>query len=244
MRAVAGATGTSKSWVHRHVQLFRDGGATMLSSPGGVVLQALCPPSRRLRLEDEIVWWRKHLGDAGFDAGARTIRYLLSQDRPPQRAVALDRAPGAATPGSRPRPTPKAASLELGPFRGRAGQRVLAERHDPLACRRGQGGDPLHFIDDCSAGRPLLQSVAHGDGARHHRALLRHRCHLGLPGLGAPPTFKTIPPWDPPFVRPAAGSSKGPVPAPHHCSPTGASGDSLPVRGEPSGGNTGEGTSC
>jgi hypothetical protein len=30
-------------------------------------------------VEDEIVWWRKHLDDAGFDAGARTIRYHLSQ---------------------------------------------------------------------------------------------------------------------------------------------------------------------
>ena len=77
VRAVAGATGTSKSWVQRHVQLFRDGGADALEPRrrGPKHAPALTAPE----VEDEIVWWRKHLGDAGFDAGARTIRYHLSQ---------------------------------------------------------------------------------------------------------------------------------------------------------------------
>ena len=77
VRAVAGATGTSKSWVQRRVQLFRAGGAEALEPRrrGPKHAPALTAPE----VEDEIVWWRKHLGDAGFDAGARTIRYHLSQ---------------------------------------------------------------------------------------------------------------------------------------------------------------------
>lgn len=77
VRAVAAATGTSKSWVQRHVQLFRDGGEEALEPQrrGPRLAPALTAPE----VEDEIVWWRKHLGDAGFDAGARTIRYHLSQ---------------------------------------------------------------------------------------------------------------------------------------------------------------------
>jgi transposase InsO family protein len=77
VRAVAAATGTSKSWVQRHVQLFRAGGPEALEPRrrGPRRAPALTAPE----VEDEIVWWRKHLDDAGFDAGARTIRYHLSQ---------------------------------------------------------------------------------------------------------------------------------------------------------------------
>src|SRR5580704_18335012 len=77
VRAVAQATGTSKSWVHRHVQLYRAGGEAALEPlrRGPKHPPALTAPE----VEDEIVWWRKHLGDAGFDAGARTIRYHLLQ---------------------------------------------------------------------------------------------------------------------------------------------------------------------
>jgi transposase InsO family protein len=77
VRAVAAATGTSKSWVHRHVELYRSGGAEALEPQrrGPKRPPALTAPE----VEDEIVWWRKHLDDAGFDAGARTIRYHLGQ---------------------------------------------------------------------------------------------------------------------------------------------------------------------
>jgi transposase InsO family protein len=77
VRSVAVATGTSKSWVHRHVQLFRAGGEAALEPErrGPRRPPALTGPAQ----EDEIVWWRKHLDEAGFDAGARTIRYHLSQ---------------------------------------------------------------------------------------------------------------------------------------------------------------------
>ena len=76
VRAVAQATGTSKSWVHRHVQLYRAGGEAALEPQrrGPRHAPALTSPD----VEDEIVWWRKHLSEAGFDAGARTIAYHLA----------------------------------------------------------------------------------------------------------------------------------------------------------------------
>jgi transposase len=77
VRVVAQATGTSKSWVHRHVQLYRAGGEEALAPQrrGPKRPPALTAPE----VEDTIVWWRKHLTDAGLDAGARTIHFHLSQ---------------------------------------------------------------------------------------------------------------------------------------------------------------------
>ncbi len=78
VRAVAAATGRSKSWVQRHVALYRDGGA-----------EALVPHKRGPKvpanltsavLEDKIVAWRKRLAEDGLDAGARTIAWHLSQE--------------------------------------------------------------------------------------------------------------------------------------------------------------------
>jgi len=77
VRAVAAATGRSKSWVHRHVVLYRAGGQ-----------EALIPHKRGPKvpanliswvLEDEIVALRKRLGEDGLDAGARTISWHLRQ---------------------------------------------------------------------------------------------------------------------------------------------------------------------
>jgi transposase len=77
VRAVAAATGRSKSWVHRHIALYRSGGE-----------EALAPLKRGPRVpanltsaawEDEIVAWRKRLAEDGLDAGARTIHWHLSQ---------------------------------------------------------------------------------------------------------------------------------------------------------------------
>ena len=76
VRAVAQATGTSKSWVHRHVQLYRAGGEAALEPQrrGPRHAPALTSPD----VEDEIVWWRLNASEAGFDAGARTIAYHLA----------------------------------------------------------------------------------------------------------------------------------------------------------------------
>jgi transposase InsO family protein len=78
VRAVAAATGRSKSWVHRHVALYRAGGD-----------EALVPLKRGPKvpanltsavLEDQIVAWRKRLAEDGLDAGARTIAWHLSRE--------------------------------------------------------------------------------------------------------------------------------------------------------------------
>jgi transposase InsO family protein len=83
--AVALATGRSKSWVQRHVTLYREGGE-----------EALVPRKRGPKvpanltsavLEDRIVAWRKHLGEDGLDAGARTIAWHLNQEGGPVPAL-------------------------------------------------------------------------------------------------------------------------------------------------------------
>jgi transposase InsO family protein len=75
---VAAATGCSKSWVQRHVTLYRAGGTDALTPlrrgpkvPANLTVAAV---------EDEIVAWRKRLSDDGLDAGARTIKWHLTQD--------------------------------------------------------------------------------------------------------------------------------------------------------------------
>jgi transposase InsO family protein len=77
VRAVAAATGRSKSWVHRHVALYREGGdeALVLKKRGPKCAPNQTPP----QIEDEILSIRKMLGETGFDAGARTIHYHLAQ---------------------------------------------------------------------------------------------------------------------------------------------------------------------
>ena len=78
VRAVAAATGRSKSWVQRHVSLYREGGdeALVRSKRGPKVPANLTSAV----LEDEIVAWRKRLVEDGLDAGARTIAWHLSRD--------------------------------------------------------------------------------------------------------------------------------------------------------------------
>jgi len=71
MRAVAAATGRSKSWVQRHVALYRAGGEEALAPQRrGPKVPANLTPAR---VEDKIVAWRKRLAEDGLDAGARTI---------------------------------------------------------------------------------------------------------------------------------------------------------------------------
>ena len=79
MCEVAAATGRSKSWVHRHVSLYRAGG------DAAIVPRRRCPKERaqsdRPAIEDLIVSWRKHLVDEGYDAGAATFRWHLRLGR-------------------------------------------------------------------------------------------------------------------------------------------------------------------
>jgi transposase InsO family protein len=77
IRQVAAATGRSKSWVHRHVALYRAGGEAALAprkrGPKAVANRTAAAT------EDAIVALRKELDDQGFDAGARTIHYHLTR---------------------------------------------------------------------------------------------------------------------------------------------------------------------
>src|ERR1700722_2793748 len=87
LRAVASATGRSKSWVARQVTRFNAGGEAALAlKKRGPVRAANQTP---FDLEDEIVALRKQLHDEGWDAGASTIRYhLLERDgRAPARST-------------------------------------------------------------------------------------------------------------------------------------------------------------
>jgi len=75
VRDVARATGRSKSWVQRHVALYRAGGEAALA-PRRRGPKA--PPNQTpAAIEDVIVVLRKELGELGLDAGARTIAYHL-----------------------------------------------------------------------------------------------------------------------------------------------------------------------
>ena len=87
VRDVAAATGRSKSWVHRHVMLFRAGGATALAPAKRGPKTA--PNQTVPAVEDTIVGLRKHLTELGLDAGASTIAYHLNAQglTPPARAT-------------------------------------------------------------------------------------------------------------------------------------------------------------
>lgn len=146
VRAVAKATGTSKSWVHRHVQLFRAGGEAALEPKqrGPKRPPGLTAPE----LEDGIIWWRKHLVEAGFDAGARTIRYHLEASGGPLPSLStihrVLRRRGFVE--DQPQKRPRSSWI-----------RFAADL--PNECWQTDmthwraGGDKveiLHFIDDCS----------------------------------------------------------------------------------------------
>jgi transposase InsO family protein len=78
LRAVAAGTGRSKSWVQRHVALYRAGGEeALVPQRRGPKVPANLTPAR---IEDTIVAWRKRLAEDGLDAGARTIAWHLRQE--------------------------------------------------------------------------------------------------------------------------------------------------------------------
>jgi transposase InsO family protein len=76
VRAVAASTGRSKSWVQRHVALYREGGEAALAPRRRGPQTALNRTAPQI--EDAIVAMRKELDDQGHYAGARTIRYHLA----------------------------------------------------------------------------------------------------------------------------------------------------------------------
>ncbi|MEO7804977.1 MAG: helix-turn-helix domain-containing protein, partial [Actinomycetota bacterium] len=76
-REVARAHGVSKSWVAKLVGRYRTGGYEAIVAQSKAANKI--PHKTSCELEDEIVAMRKELLDQGFDAGAQTIHYHLSQ---------------------------------------------------------------------------------------------------------------------------------------------------------------------
>jgi transposase len=131
LRAVAASTGRSKSWVGRHVQLYRRGGDEALEPKKRGPVTAKNRTSAVV--EDAIVAMRKQLSDEGWDAGARTIQWHLTDGGATAPALAtihrvLQRRGFVS-------PTPEATAIIVDPLRVPSPQRDLADRHDALATR-------------------------------------------------------------------------------------------------------------
>jgi transposase len=187
VRAVAVATGTSKSWVHRHVQLYRAGGQEALEPQrrGPRRPPALTAPG----VEDEIVWWRKHLDEAGFDAGARTIHYHLSQAHSSVPSLStihrVLRRRGLVV--DQPQKRPRSSWIRF-------------EAALPNECWQSDmthwhvGEDKveiLHFIDDCSRAvlsSKVLPSATAPDTIELPPGVCPSRCSLTTARSIAPPT--------------------------------------------------------
>jgi transposase InsO family protein len=86
LRSVAASTGRSKSWVGRHVTLYREGGEEALAPKKRGPATALNRTAPEV--EDAIVAMRKQLSDEGYDAGARTLRYHLQMSQGTAPALA------------------------------------------------------------------------------------------------------------------------------------------------------------
>ena len=155
VRAVAAATGSSKSWVHRHVALYRVGGD-----------EALTPRRRGPKvpanltsavLEDEIVGWRKRLAGDGLDAGARTIRWQLEQSgvAPPALSTIhrVLRRRGFVTPQPQKRPRSSWTRFESS-LPNETWQSDMTHWH----LDNERPVEIINFIDDYS--RAVLASVA------------------------------------------------------------------------------------
>jgi transposase InsO family protein len=155
VRDVAAATGRSKSWVQRHVMLFRAGGAPALAPAKRGPKTA---PNQTLpAIEDAIVGLRKHLVELGLDAGASTIAYHLDVQglTPPARAtihrILVRRGFVTPQPQKRPRSSWQRFEAQLP---NECWQSDMTHWHldDGVHC------EIINFIDDYS--RAVLASVA------------------------------------------------------------------------------------
>jgi transposase len=160
MRAVAAATGRSKSWVQRHVSLYREGGD-----------EALVPLRRGPKvpadltsavLEDKIVAWRKRLAEDGLGAGARTIAWHVERDGSPVRALStihrVLRRRGFVTPQPQKRPRSSWIRFESD-LPNETWQSAMTHWH----LKDDQAVEIINFVDD--SWRAALSSVA---GACRH----------------------------------------------------------------------------
>ena len=73
---LAKAHGVSRGWLYKLLARYRAEGDIGLEVRSRRPLHS---PTRIADLyEEEIIYWRKHLSDAGFDAGAATIHFHMS----------------------------------------------------------------------------------------------------------------------------------------------------------------------
>lgn len=155
VRAVAAATGRSKSWVHRHVVLFRAGGAAALAPAkrGPKTAPNQTPPA----VEDAIVSLRKHLWELGLDAGASTIAYhLWAKGLQPPARVTIHRIlvrRGFVTPQPQKRPR---SSWQR--FEARVANECWQSDMTHWHLDGGIHCEIINFIDDHT--RAVLASVA------------------------------------------------------------------------------------
>jgi transposase InsO family protein len=155
VRDVAAATGRSKSWVHRHVMLFRTGGEPALAPAKRGPKTA--PNQTPTTVEDAIVSLRKSLTELGLDAGASTIAYHLRAHglEPPGRAtihrILVRRGFITPQPQKRPRSSWQRFEAAL-PNECWQSDMTHWHLHDDDPC------EIINFIDDHS--RAVLASVA------------------------------------------------------------------------------------
>src|SRR5580704_14708106 len=155
VRSVAASTGRSKTWVARHVALYRDGGAEALvpkrRGPVTAANRTAAP------IDDVIVAMRKELSDHGYDAGARTIRFHRVQLGPSAPALStihrvLHRH-GFVTP--QPQKRPRSSWIR---FESDLPNETWQSDMTHWQLSGGRGVEIINFVDDYS--RAVLSSVA------------------------------------------------------------------------------------
>src|ERR1039457_3004390 len=155
LRAVAAATGRSKSWVGRHVQLYREGGDEALAPKKRGPITARNRTSAEV--EDAIVAMRKQLTEEGYDAGARTLRYHLGESDLEVPALAtihrvLQRR-GFVTP--QPQKRPRSSWIR---FESALPNETWQSDMTHWQLEDAQSVEIINFVDDYS--RAALSSVA------------------------------------------------------------------------------------
>jgi transposase InsO family protein len=162
IKELARAHEVSPSWLFKLLRRYR------LEGPTGLEPKSRRPKSSPSRIadlyEDEIVALRKELTDAGFDAGAATIHYHLSQRHPQAPSVPtiwrVLKARGFVTPQPHKRPKSSLIRFEVDV----PNERWQADMtHVPLP--NGEVFEVLNIIDDhsrvCVASRVLKVVKAH-----------------------------------------------------------------------------------
>jgi transposase InsO family protein len=144
---VARAHGVSKSWVAKLVARFREGGYDAVA-PRSKAANKVANRSS-VELEDRIVRIRKELADDGFDCGAHTIHYHLSQTDPAPPSVStiwrILKRRGFVTP--QPHKRPKSSYIR---FEAQLPNETWQSDVTVFELKDGTKVEILNFLDDFS----------------------------------------------------------------------------------------------